>query len=271
MNETQYRKRWIRLHSRYEKQAYKIFVDEFRNMCNNIPFNIVNDANIELTIESSISKENIFKTFYKVYNTIGKEHAKYVGKQINIQLKDFSFDTFLSEWERNLLEWLFKNSASNVISVRSTLIEYLKQVIAFGRAEGKTISEITTDLQRLINSRNFYRYQALRIARTETTSAANYATLTSSDVSGVATDKVWVSAQDARTRKPPQSEFNHLAMNGVRIPTNEKFNVNGDEIMFPGDPQGDAGNVINCRCNIAIVVRRDKNGTIIRTNGMPIV
>jgi hypothetical protein len=34
--------------------------------------------------------------------------------------------------------------------------------------------------------------------------------------------------------------------------------------MFPGDPKGSAGNVVNCRCSVAQVVRRDKDGNIMR-------
>ena len=123
---------------------------------------------------------------------------------------------------------------------------------------------IATDMEKLIKSRNFYRWQALRIARTETTAASNYAATVSSSVSGVLMDKVWVSALDARTRQEPESRFDHYHMNQVRVPLEEAFNVSGEKLMFPGDPKGSAGNVVNCRCSVAQVVRRDKDGNIIR-------
>jgi len=116
-------------------------------------------------------------------------------------------------------------------------------------------------MTKLIKSRNFYRWQALRIARTETTAASNYAATVSSSVSGVLMDKVWISALDERTR---QGKFNHLEMNQKRVPLDKPFNVSGEKLMFPGDPKGSGGNVINCRCSVAQVVRRDADGNIMR-------
>ena len=78
-------------------------------------------------------------------------------------------------------------------------------------------------------------------------------------------DKVWVSSIDNRTRRRPEDEFDHVEMNGVRVPLSEPFIVGGEEMMFPGDPKGSAGNTINCRCTVAQVVRRDSLGNIIFT------
>jgi hypothetical protein len=74
-------------------------------------------------------------------------------------------------------------------------------------------------------------------------------------------DKVWISALDERTR---QGKFNHLEMNQKRVPLDKPFNVSGEKLMFPGDPKGSAGNVVNCRCSVAQVVRRDADGNIMR-------
>jgi hypothetical protein len=58
-------------------------------------------------------------------------------------------------------------------------------------------------------------------------------------------------------------------MNGAKVGEKEFFKVpfNGgiEKVLFPGDPKnGSAGNVINCRCNAALVAKRDKNGRIMR-------
>ena len=39
-----------------------------------------------------------------------------------------------------------------------------------------------------------------------------------------------------------------------------------DELAYPGDPKGRAGNVINCRCTVGIIPKRDASGSLIRTN-----
>jgi uncharacterized protein with gpF-like domain len=215
-------------------------------------------------LQTHVSKEKIFDSYVKVYSEVGTKHGKRVGVQINKQInkKDFTIDGFLNEFQRTLIKFLLDNEGSRITTVRQSYIQYLTQIMTKGIAEGKTISIIATDITKLIKSRNFYRWQALRIARTETTAASNYAATVSSSVSGVLMDKVWVSALDARTRQAPDSQFDHYHMNQIRVHLDKPFNVSGEKLMFPGDPNGSGGNVINCRCSVAQVVRRDADGNI---------
>lgn len=264
MTQEQYRKRWLRQHAQYEKIAYREFLRAFRETAENIPFFLLNVSNYEMVIQTSISQRDITNAYYDVYREVGVIHGQRVGKEINKQLKEFTTTAFLSQFNRTLINWLIANAGTRITTVRQTYIDYIINFIAKGLTDNKTIPEIVTELQKAIKGKNWYRWQLLRIARTETTAAANYASTVAASVSGTATDKIWISAQDSRTRRPPQSEYNHLAMNGVKVPQFEKFNVNGDMIDFPGDPKGEAGNIINCRCNSAVVVRRDSNGRIVR-------
>ena len=74
------------------------------------------------------------------------------------------------------------------------------------------------------------------------------------------------------THRTRQGTFNHLVMNQKRVPLDKPFNVSGQNLMFPGDPNGSAGNVVNCRCSVAQVVRRNADGNIMRIGdvGAPI-
>ncbi len=269
MNEHQYRNQWLRRHRQYERIAYKEFAKGFKELGNSIPFEYMTAENYEMFLTTNFKQELFFNIYYNVYKEVGIIHGKRVGKEINKQIKEFTLNQFLSSFERNLLGWLFDNVTLRVTTVRQTYLETLRNIITFGINDGKTISQIVTELQKKINQRNFYRWQIMRIVRTETTASANYASTVAGDVSGVALDKIWISATDNRTRRLPRNKFDHLEMNGVRVPKNEYFEVptiNGKEkVVFPGDPKGSAGNVINCRCNSALVPRRDKNGRIIRT------
>ena len=75
--------------------------------------------------------------------------------------------------------------------------------------------------------------------------SSNYALLETAKETGVVTGKEWVSGSDDRVR---DGEFDHLEADGQQVLLNEPFIVSGEELMFPGDPSGSAGNVINCRC-----------------------
>jgi hypothetical protein len=35
------------------------------------------------------------------------------------------------------------------------------------------------------------------------------------------------------------------------------FEVGGESLLYPGDPGGDGGNVINCRCTVAFLTPQD--------------
>ena len=259
----QYRKQWLKWHNGYERTARIIFQRTFKEIAKDIPFDRMSVGTYKSYLQTHVSKEKIFDSYVKVYSEVGTKHGKRVGVQINKQInqKNFNVDGFLNEFQKTLINFLVTNEGSRITTVRQSYIQFLTQIMTKGIADGKTISIIATDMTRLIKSRNFYRWQALRIARTETTAASNYAATVSSSVSGVLMDKVWISALDERTR---QGKFNHLEMNQKRVPLDKAFNVSGEKLMFPGDPKGSGGNVINCRCSVAQVVRRDSDGNIMR-------
>jgi uncharacterized protein with gpF-like domain len=205
------------------------------------------------------------EAYVEIYTKVGLTHGRRVGASINTQLKNFTFDTFSSVFKRDLISWLIQNGSRRIVTVRQSYLEYINQIITTKLADGKSMSEIATELQKLVKSRGFYRWQALRIARTETTTAANYAAAQAGNTSGFVMEKMWISALDNRTRRPPNSHFDHYDMNQKRVGQREKFYVSGDNMAFPGSPEGQKGNVINCRCTVAIVPKRNSQGDLIRS------
>ena len=60
--------------------------------------------------------------------------------------------------------------------------------------------------------------------------------------------KEWTAARDERTRQA------HADADGDIVGMDESFNVGGEMMRFAGDPNGSAGNIINCRCGISHIV-----------------
>jgi uncharacterized protein with gpF-like domain len=158
-------------------------------------------------------------------------------------------------------QWLNSNAGLRIVSVHQTLIESIIKVIQQGYNDNISVEDITRNLQQRFG---WYKAQALRIARTETTTATNYATMLAAENSEYELDKMWISTQDIRTRRPPKSLFDHLDMNGQIVNAEQPFFVGGEEIMYPGDPSGLAGNIINCRCKIVFTIKEDADGLPIR-------
>jgi uncharacterized protein with gpF-like domain len=67
---------------------------------------------------------------------------------------------------------------------------------------------------------------------------------------GWALKKKWLATIDLRVRA------SHLAANGQIREQDEPFLVAGEELMYPRDPSGSAGETINCRCVSSPVVER---------------
>jgi uncharacterized protein with gpF-like domain len=96
-------------------------------------------------------------------------------------------------------------------------------------------------------TKRYSKNQALRLVRTESTNAANYATLQSATSIFPAQQmmKEWVAGLDDRTRD------DHAAASGQQVKFEEPFIVGGDLMMHPGDSSMGASstNIVNCRCS----------------------
>jgi uncharacterized protein with gpF-like domain len=189
--------------------------------------------------------------YKEIYTTLGNPQYKRIKRSIKAEI---TFESIIQTW-------INSNLGYRIVSVHQTLIESIIAVIAKGYEDNLSVADITRNLQ---NKFGWYKAQALRIARTETTTATNYATVVAAQNSDFVLEKTWISVQDNRTRRPPKSIYDHLDMNGVKVDLNQPFFTSGEEIMYPGDPSAKAGNVINCRCKVVFTVKEDENGLPIR-------
>lgn len=268
MTRNQYRRRWLSYHSRYEKRGVRIFRKSLKKAALNIPFDKLTKLSYPAAVV--ITVEQIEDAYVEFYTTIGLMHGKRVGRDINKQLKKFSIDFFDPFFRKGLRAWLAANAGIRIKTVRENLIKYLIDFIGLKIEEGLSLDQVGTEVRKHILSRGFYNWQIERIVRTETTAAANYGASIAGDTSGVLLVKEWVSSHDARTRRIPGDQYDHFDMDFVRVPKHDFFDVpdklgGSDRILFPGDPKGRPGNVINCRCTVGLVPQRDANGDLIFT------
>ena len=129
--------------------------------------------------------------------------------------------------------------------------------------QGKSIPRIAKDLQTRMSEMN--KSSAVRTARTAVTGAQNAGRMDSyvaAEKMGIKVRKEWLSTLDGRTR------HSHAILDGEQVDNEKKFS-NG--CMFPGDPNGPASEVYNCRCTLIAAVegvdtsnglRRDRYGIL---------
>lgn len=254
------------MHQKYEKRNLAIFRKYLRKSIK-IPFKDLALLTYDMAVKVDVNE--VANAYRMLYLETGIRHGKKIGRAIQKELnqeKNFNVDTFELAYRDFIARWIVTEAGSRIISVSEELKEYIINYIAESAKEGKDIQTISRELQKLIKSRRFYRWQIMRIVRTETTAAANQGVLRAGYSTSIVWEKEWISSRDSRTRRRPDSQFDHYEMNGVRVAKDAKFNVNGDLVDYPADPKGQAGNSINCRCGMAVVPKRDANGRIILLN-----
>lgn len=132
--------------------------------------------------------------------------------------------------------------------------------ITQGIIQGEPLPKIAKRLEPIMD-RN--KRSAILHARTLVNGAENQGRLDRAkelDERGVVMHKVWIATGDARTRDW------HLDMDGQEVELDEPFvDGNGNELMFPGDPNAEPETVYNCRCTERHIVVgfRTEDGEII--------
>jgi uncharacterized protein with gpF-like domain len=266
-----YRNTWLRWHGQYERRAYRRFIQVFKDWGNGIKWSDLNEQNYKELIKDGVNGRFLNEAYYDVYTTIGSKHGGRVGRDINREMKAFTPEAFLEVFLRDIVTYLQQPFLlRRIVTVEQTYMGAIFKMIQQRFTEGMGVEQIQREMRRIVNRPTFYRWQALRIARTETTAAANFGASRASTTSGLVTVKEWMSAQDARTRRIPKAEFDHYNMDGETVKEHEKFAVphkwgGVDYLEYPGDPKGQPGNTINCRCTVVRVPLRDANGRLVTT------
>jgi 2'-5' RNA ligase len=137
----------------------------------------------------------------------------------------------------------FLDAATNrLVGVSDTLWEIARKELGDGIRAGEGVEELAARLQ---EAGGFGIARARMIARTEVVAASNAASLAQALRLGDASmTKTWADADDDRVRPA------HVLADGQTVPVGEPFEVDGESLMYPGQPIGSAGNVINERCTL---------------------
>jgi HK97 family phage portal protein len=132
-------------------------------------------------------------------------------------------------------------------AVTDTTYSQITAALAQGALEGDDIPALAARVQHVFDVASDAR--ATTIARTETISAYNgsASAVAASYGQDVVGGQEWISTVDGRTR--PE----HAGADGQVVGIGQAFDVGGELLAYPGDPNGDAGNIVNCRCTVAFL------------------
>lgn len=176
---------------------------------------------------------NLFNRFYDSGLTEGYSIAKDI----------FGITMDFGIVKPSLNEWIKDHGAQQVTYVTETTKDRLRKQISKGLVAGESNKELAVRIQSVMTEAKTSR--ALTIAKTETHNSIMKGNYDTQKKSGIKKKK-WVSARDEAVRGGnPKDDANHIRLDGEIQNIDEPFS-NG--LMFPGDPSGEASEIINCRC-----------------------
>lgn len=200
---------------------------------------IMQNANKEASLLIGKNRLNVFA---ENFNHAAYELEKRAGGVVSFNLfNDKSVARLLKQKPKMLPEWKIdeeKDYKWNRQKVENSITQ--------GIIQGKRIDEITDDLVDNLCTQNNNRMRTF--ARTSMTGAQNAGRqelMEEADDEGIKVKKQWVATLDNRTRDT------HADLDGQTVDIDQPFEVDGMEIMFPGDPACAFPELVyNCRCSM---------------------
>lgn len=174
----------------------------------------------------------------------GRDNAH---RLMNKKSVDEITDTYLTNEMFN--KWIETEGLKKSVMINDTtkkeLIKKLRSILAMEDVNEIPMSQLS---KRLVEgSKEVFdelsKSRAMLIARTETGTTVNYGQFQTYKANGYQ-KKQWIATYDNRTRD------SHLLVSEQVVGIEESFDVGGEELQYPLDPNGSAENVCNCRCSI---------------------
>ena len=227
-----------------EVYAYRQFKraldDSYNRALANLAFDGAASANWILPNDIHAAYERVWGT--ESYNAAYKVNGAIKG--VGNIVKD--------RWMERTSTYVSKVAGERITEVwaysKELYVEAVNDAILTAANEGLGTRQAATRIRKLVNKKlkgDINVSRARRIARTELTSARNYGSnqaLIDAVSDGAKLRKVWrISGRNTRDA--------HIAADGQIRDVDQPFDVGGEQLMYPGAPNGSAENVINCMCS----------------------
>ena len=250
--------------SKAERTSIKDFTEFYK-----AEYNDAIDLFLKVKAMTSASAQGFFQDnkyvgmYEGMYSKIGLQFANWYSRNVEKYMPKADAGNMQSIWANGFAFMGNQVAGQRVTMVSSTAQATLTNTLRQFMADPIFMSAGEKVQAKMLRQKFDYLadYQARRIVRTEATNAANYATEQAALnlFPGADMTKTWKSGYDARVRPA------HQAANNQVVPFNSKFSVGGESLQRPGDPNGSASNVINCRCSMIVLPKAGAN-----TIGKPI-
>ena len=224
----------------------------------------------------AIGYKGIEKTIKQLHVALGTKMALIAAKSVKNSVKSHSDRMEVKSLQTDMFAYAILKilEKDGVTTLAKDITETTQKQINAYMQTGMNNGESISDLIKKLKEAGITNYRAELIARTETGRAANLGSQVGAISTGLKTNKEWIATKDARTRRQPKDQTDHLHMDGVKIPMEEQFKVKdfktGFDLMdHPCDSKAPLAQVCNCRCTMGYEAVRDANGKLITYQNEP--
>lgn len=258
-----YRKLYANALKQYSPKFKKELQNQVNTYCRTLDYNAISDKAIKKTIQKLHLAMGV--KMAQISSKVVKRSVK--GHYEALEVKSAETDLF----SYTILQYLQTQGLDQLAAdITQTTKDQIRRYLVQSAEKNLTLPETIV----LLRGAGITDYRAELIARTETGRAANIGSMVGATSTGLVTVKEWIAAKDNRTRRIPRDQFDHLNMDGTKIPMDATFKIQnkkgGFEFMLhPCDSSGSAGDVCNCRCTLGYEAQRDKNGKLLKLENNP--
>jgi hypothetical protein len=258
-----YRKLYANALKQYSPKFKKELQNQVNTYCRTLDYNAISDKAIKKTIQKLHLAMGV--KMAQISSKVVKRSVK--GHYEALEVKSAETDLFTY----TILQYLQTQGLDQLASdITNTTKEQIRRYLVQSAEQNLTLPESIV----LLRGAGITDYRAELIARTETGRAANIGSMVGATSTGLVTVKEWIAAKDNRTRRIPRDQFDHLNMDGTKIPMDATFKLQNkkggfDFMLHPCDSSGSAGDVCNCRCTLGYEAQRDKNGKLLKLQDNP--
>lgn len=196
----------------------------------------------------ALYKAGAIATANKVYGSLHRELA--VNSKGRLVAYEMKYKTFGKNelWTAEVTDYFNKYLADKVvIPINETTKKFLLNAVNLGIDDGWSVDKIVN----YIETADITKMRAKLIVRTESVRATNFGGMAGAYNNDFETEKVWRAVKDNRTRT------SHRHGSGVDGEVRDLLNSYSNGLQFPGDPNGGAAEVCNCRCTQSFQPKRD--------------
>ena len=258
-----YRKLYANALKQYSPKFKKELQNQVNTYCRTLDYNAISDKAIKKTIQKLHLAMGV--KMAQISSKVVKRSVK--GHYEALEVKSAETDLF----SYTILQYLQTQGLDQLASdITNTTKDQIRRYLIQSAEQNLTLPETIV----LLRGAGITDYRAELIARTETGRAANIGSMVGATSTGLVTVKEWIAAKDNRTRRIPRDQFDHLNMDGTKIPMDATFKLQNkkggfDLMLHPCDSSGSAGDVCNCRFTLGYEAQRDKNGKLLKLQDNP--